>query len=100
MDKANRGWMRVKKWYNAGIFPIVPISHKLDDNGGFYFKWLIVTIWTLDRAQFEISFVATTHWGLGFIGIFPFFRWAITIPCPPKLGTWIDKVTTRKPNKK
>lgn len=89
-----------EKWFKKDIFPLVPIIRIRKSNGhiinNFTFKWLFFTIWTLDSFGFELSMVATTHWGIGFIGILPYLRWVITIPCPEKLGNLINRKLSRK----
>ena len=89
-----------RKWYNSRIFPLIPtlrISKKSEHNtSGFTFKWLFITLWTLDSFEFEFSIVATTHWGIGFVGILPRLRWVLCIPCPEKLDRWIYRNLSRK----
>ena len=93
------GTPRVQKWYNRNIFPLVPLFEyrKTDKHNTcrFNMRWLFFTIWTLDTLCFEISIVADTHWGIGIIGIFPYIRWRATIPCPLKIGMWIDTHLSR-----
>lgn len=88
-----------RKWYNNHIFPLIPTLKikKADEHNtsGFTFKWLFFTIWTLDSPSFEIAIVADTHWGIGFVGLFPYLRWVIAIPCPEKVGMWINKNLSR-----
>lgn len=88
-----------RKWYNKYLFPLIPTLEirKADKNNtwNFTFKWLIFTIWTIDSPSFELSVVADTHWGIGIVGLLPFFRWIIAIPCPEKLGMWINKHFSR-----
>lgn len=90
------------KWYNKYIFPLIPIIRitkaGVHNTSGFSFKWLIFTIWTLDHPGFEFTVVVDTHWGFGFIGLFPYIRWAITIPCPMWLDRWISKHLNRDRN--
>jgi hypothetical protein len=90
-----------KKWYKRNIFPLVPIIEyrKADqyNTSNFCFRWLFFTVWTLDSFSFELSVVFTSHWGLGFIGIFPYIRWCVSIPCPSKLALWSSKHLNRKP---
>ena len=50
-----------------------------------------LTVWDLDIPSFEVTVVADTHWGLGVIGILPYLRWTVTMPCPEKVGTWVHK---------
>lgn len=74
-----------QKWYRNNFFPLLPILdyYKPSDSTtrGFNFKWLFFTFWSLDSFGFELAIVADTHWGIGVIGILPFFRFSITIPC-------------------
>ena len=94
------GHPRVQKWYNLNIFPLVPyiVSQKADkyNTSQFCIRWLIFTVWILDSFEFEISIVANTHWGIGMVGMLPYLRWVIAIPCPERLGIWMDKNTSRK----
>ena len=99
MCQSASGFCRKQKWYNKNIFPLVPILEikKADQNntGSFNFRWLFFTAWTLDSPSFEFAIVADTHWGIGFIGLLPYLRWVVTIPCPEKLGIWIDRKFSR-----
>jgi hypothetical protein len=89
-----------RKWYNSHIFPLIPtlrITKKTEHNtSGFTFKWLFITLWTLDSFEFEFAIVATTHWGIGFVGILPRLRWVLSIPCPQSLDRWIYRNLNRK----
>lgn len=100
MSQTAAGYYRIEKWYNRNIFPLVPVItiKKADEHNtsGFTFRWLFFTFWSLDSFQFELSLVADTHWGIGLIGIFPYIRWVIAIPCPKKLGILIDRNLGRK----
>lgn len=102
MCQSSAGEQRVQKWYSRNIFPLIPILEvkKSDEynTSGFTFRWLFITLWSLDNIDFEISFVITSHWGIGFIGILPYLRWVLAIPCPEKLGIWIDKKFNRGRN--
>lgn len=101
MSQTASGNYRKEKWYNRNIFPLVPLItiKKSDDNNtsGFTFRWMVFTFWSLDSFSFELSIVATTHWGIGIIGILPYLRWVIAIPCPERLGIFIDRKLGRKP---
>lgn len=101
MSHTASGYYRKEKWYNKNIFPLIPVITIKKSNehntSSFTFRWLFFTIWTLDSFHFEISLVADTHWGIGIIGILPYLRWAVTIPCPEKLGMWFSKNLNRKP---
>lgn len=92
-----------KKWYNSYIFPLVPqleVREGDDYNTKkFTFRWLFFTFWSLDSFQFEISVVADTHWGLGFVGILPYLRWVVAIPCPVRIGMWVTRNLARKSKK-
>ena len=95
------GTYRKEKWYNKNVFPLIPVINikkaSKHNTSGFNFKWLIFTFWSLDSFAFEFAIVADTHWGIGFIGILPYLRWTITIPCPTRLGIWIDRKLNRHP---
>lgn len=95
---------KIRKWYNSYCFPLIPqFSIKDSDKyntSGFTFQWLIFKFWSLDSFQFELALVASTHWGIGFNGMLPYLRWVISIPCPEKLGIWIDKKLGRHPENK
>lgn len=103
MIQEESGKIRKEKWYNSYIFPLIPLLtiKKADkyNTEGFTFKWLFITLWTLDNVQFEVAIVLDTHWGIGFIGLLPYLRWVISIPCPPNIGIWFDKLTSRKPKR-
>lgn len=90
-----------RKWYNNYEFPLVPVLTLKKGNehntSGFTFKWLFFKFWSLDAFGFELGVVADNHWGIGFIGILPYLRWVICIPCPIKLQTWIQRKLWRKP---
>ena len=55
------GYNHSKKWYKKQIFPLIPIiqTRKLNehDTYNFTFRWLFITIWTLDSFEFQFSFV-------------------------------------------
>ncbi len=98
----------VRYWYNNPRFSLVPrirfkCSEKPKGNwdsgitSRFHFDWLFLHIWTLDIPGFEIGFVADTHWGIGIVGILPYLRWTICIPCPEKWTSWIYRNLQRKP---
>jgi len=91
---------QAEKWYNRNIFPLIPILKikKADkyNTSSISFKWLVFTFWSLDNPHFELSIVADTHWGIGAIGILPYLRWVVTIPCPRSIGRWIDNKFSRK----
>ena len=93
-----------KKWYKRHIFPLLPIIEVREENEyntwNFTFRWLFITIWTIDSFCFEFTLVADEHWGLGIIGLFPYFRWSLTIPCPVSFGMWMQKHLWRKPKNK
>lgn len=100
MSQTAAGYYRKEKWYNRNVFPLVPVItiKKADEHNtsAFTFRWLFFTIWTLDSFSFELSIVASTHWGIGFIGILPYLRWVVAIPCPERLGILIDRKLSRK----
>lgn len=101
MTQTEAGDYRVQKWYNSEIFPLTPIitTKKANDYNtqGFTFRWLIFTFWSLDSFQFEISFNIDTHWGIGFTFLLPYLRGVMAIPCPYKIGSFIDRYLSRKP---
>jgi hypothetical protein len=101
MSHTASGYYRKEKWYNKNIFPLIPVITIRKSNehntSNFTFRWLFFTIWTLDGFQFEVAVVADTHWGIGVIGILPYLRWVVTIPCPEKLGMWFSRNLNRKP---
>ncbi|MCG8838598.1 hypothetical protein G1K37_09545 [Tenacibaculum dicentrarchi] len=100
MSHTLSGTYRAQKWYNSNIFPLIPVLSLKKANehntGGFTFRWLFITLWTLDSVQFEFAITADNHWGLGFKGLLPYLRWVVAIPCPEKLGIWIDKHFSRR----
>ncbi len=100
MSQTESGYYRKEKWYNKNVFPLVPVITVSKANeyntSGFTFRWLFFTVWTLDCFSFEFSVVATTHCGIGLIGIIPFLRWVIAIPCPVRLGILIDRKLGRR----
>lgn len=100
MSHTVSGTYRTQKWYNRNIFPLIPVLELKKANehntGGFTFRWLFITLWTLDSVQFELAITADNHWGLGFKGLLPYLRWVVAIPCPEKLGFWIDKYFSRR----
>ena len=102
MAHSAAGYYRRQKWYNKNIFPLVPVIEVKKANkhntSGFTFRWLFITLWSLDSFQFELSLTADTHWGLGFKGMIPYLRWVVSIPCSEKLGIKIDERLSRKVN--
>lgn len=100
MSQTASGYARKEKWYNKNIFPLVPVItiRKSNENNtkSFSFRWLFFTIWSLDSFAFEFSVVADTHWGVGFVGILPYLRWVVAVPCPEKIGIFIYRKLYRK----
>jgi hypothetical protein len=100
MSQTVAGASRKEYWYNRNIFPLIPIitTKKADkhNTSGFTFRWLVFTLWSLDSFQFEISMNIDTHWGIGFTGILPYLRWVVAIPCPERLGIWLDRNLSRR----
>jgi hypothetical protein len=100
MSQTASGYYRKEKWYNRNIFPLIPIItiKKVNEHNtsGFTFRWLFFTFWSLDAFQFELSFNIDSHWGIGVTFLFPYLRGVIAIPCPEKLGIWIDRNLGRK----
>lgn len=101
MSQTASGYYRKEKWYNRNVFPLIPVItvRKANEHNtsSFTFRWLFFTIWTLDSFSFELAFVATTHWGIGLIGILPYIRWVVAIPCPERFGILIDRKLNRRP---
>jgi hypothetical protein len=101
MSQTASGNYRKQKWYNNNVFPLIPVLEIKKANehntSGFTFRWLVFTFWTLDSFGFEFSIVATEHWGIGVIGILPYLRWVIAIPCPEWLGIKLSNLLDRKP---
>ena len=99
MSESVVGTQKKQNWYNKHNFSLIPVLEikNADEHNtkNFTFRWLFFKFWTLDHFDFEISFVVSTHWGVGFIGILPYLRWVITIPCPNKIGVWIDRKLSR-----
>ncbi len=104
MSQTASGNYRKQKWYNNNVFPLIPVLEiKKSDNhntSGFTFRWLAFTFWSLDSFSFEISIVASAHWGFGVIGILPYLRWVVSIPLPEKMGVKVSELLDRKPSKK
>ena len=100
MSQTASGTYRREKWYNRNVFPLIPVINIKKANehntSGFTFRWLFFTFWSLNSFEFEFAFVASTHWGIGFIGILPYLRWVVAIPCPERLGIWIDQKLGRQ----
>ena len=90
-----------KKWYNHHVFSLIPILQikkaNYHNTSGFTFRWLFLTIWSLDNFGFELALNIDTHWGIGFTAIIPYLRIRCTIPCPEHLAVKIDKYLSRKP---
>lgn len=91
-----------QNWYSNEKFPLIPLlrikkGDKYNTNN-FTFKWLFFTIWSLDSFCFEASLNIDTHWGIGFTGLLPYLRIIVAIPCPDKIGFWIDKHLNRHPD--
>jgi hypothetical protein len=101
MSQTASGNYRKQKWYNNNVFPLIPVLEIKKANehntSGFTFRWLVFTIWTLDQFCFELSIVANEHWGIGVIGILPYLRWVIAIPCPEWFGIKLSNLLGRKP---
>jgi hypothetical protein len=97
----NQAMESQRKWYNSYKFPLIPVieTHKPNQYNTWriHFNWLFIRFWTLDSFQFELAFVASSHWGIGIIGIFPYLRWTLTIPCPWQFELWLSKNLDRKP---
>lgn len=102
MSQTAAGYYRVQRWYNLETFPLIPvITYKKSNRhntSNFSFRWLVFTFWSLDSFQFELSFNMDTHWGIGVTFLIPYLRGVIAIPCPYKVGHFIDKHLSRKPN--
>lgn len=100
MSQTASGTYRKQRWYNKNVFPLIPLLEVKKANehntSGFTFRWLFITVWTLDSVQFELALNADTHWGIGLKGLLPFLRWVIAIPCPERTGIWINKHFSRR----
>lgn len=99
MSHTEAGTSRKQKWYNANIFPLIPVleTRKADSHNtsSFTFRWLFFTFWSRDSFDFEIALTISTHWGIGVTFLLPYLRGVIAIPCPSKLGYFIDKKLSR-----
>lgn len=94
-DSSDRHWSSVD--YLGGI---LRVRHGDKHNTtNFTFDIGIVKVWSMDSFQFEITAVANTHWGIGFVGLLPYLRWVVALPIPQNLGIKFDELTRRKPNK-
>lgn len=82
------------RWWNDHRFPLVPRlrthaavkpKDKWDSgiSRGFTFSWLFIKAWTLEHFSLSVEAVIDDHRGVGFVGVMPYLRWAITIPVPP-----------------
>ena len=100
MSHTASGTSRNQKWYNKNIFPLVPILEikKRDkfNTSGFTFRWLFITICSLDSLEFEFSITADANWGLGFTAIFFYMKWDVAMPCPEKFSDLWYKLTARR----
>ena len=100
MSHTASGTPRKEEWYNKNIFPLIPVLEikKKDkfNTSGFTFRWLFITIWSLDSLNFEFSITTDTHWGLGFKGMLLYIRWVVAIPCPEKFNIWWERLTNRR----
>jgi hypothetical protein len=87
------------KWYCSYKFPLLPIiTIREKDNYNtkhFSFHWLFIKVWTIDTFSFEFCFAMTSHWGIGFIGLLPYLRWAVAIPIPFKISEFIGRKLNR-----
>ncbi len=103
MSQTASGNVRIQKWYNKNVFPLIPLitTRKADkhNTSNFSFRWLVFTFWSLDAFQIEVAFTMCTHWGIGVTFLLPYLRGVIAIPCPEKLGIFIDKYLQRTPYK-
>lgn len=88
-------------WYRHSQFPLLPNwgYRRADKENTFswFFNWMFLKLWSLDSFSISIQFHIEAHWGFGFAGIIPYLRWVISIPCPPKLESWVRKKLWRKP---
>jgi hypothetical protein len=89
------------KWYRNPKFSLLPILTIKPANehntAEFSFDWLFLRLWTLDAFGFELAIVADSHWGIGVNGILPYVRWVCCIPCPERLGMWLQTTLWRRP---
>ncbi len=92
---------RKKRWYSSDIFPLVPVitTRRANEHNtsSFSFKWLFFTVWSLDAFEFEVTVVCDAHWGIGVVGVFPYIRWVVCIPCPYRLQYWVQRNLWRRP---
>jgi hypothetical protein len=90
-----------RTWYNNEIFPLIPIYRpkKSDEHNtaGFSFSWLFIKIWSLDAFGFELAVNVDGHWGIGVTAILPYLRVVLCIPCPQRLGMWVQRNLWRRP---
>ncbi len=104
MSQTAAGSYRNEKWYNKNVFPLVPVVvfKKADkwNTSSFSFRWLVFTVWSRNSFDFELSLVIDTHWGIGIIGLLPYLRWVVTIPCPEMLSILISKKLDRRVDSK
>ena len=93
-----------RKWYNNYHFPLIPnltIREGDEHNtSSWSFTWLFIKLWSLDSCSLEVGIVLDSHWGIGVIGILPYLRWVVCIPCPTGLMMWTQKYLWRKPKSK
>jgi hypothetical protein len=98
---ANAYYSQNRKWYKNPTFSLLPLlvikTADEHNTGGFSFDWLFLRVWTLDAVGFELAVVADSHWGVGINGILPYLRWVCCVPCPERLGMWLQANTWRKP---
>lgn len=89
-----------RKWYTNDKFPLVPVLTIRQANEhntkSFSLGWLFFRVWTLDSFSFEVAFVISEHWGIGFNGILPYLRWVVAIPLPFNFGMWVQRNLWRK----
>jgi hypothetical protein len=90
---------RPYKWYHNRKFPLLPLLEVREgdehNTSSFTFRWLFITMWSLDSVSFEVTVTISTHWGVGLIGILPYLRWAAAVPFPDKVELWVYKYTHR-----
>ena len=100
MSHTASGIARNQKWYNKNIFPLVPLLSTTEENGyrtsKFKFRWLFITIWSIDYLGFKLSVTFDFNYRFGLKGSCFYLMWSLLIPFPKKLNLWWDKLTTRR----
>lgn len=97
------GVTKPRKWFQNHFFPLVPIltwnKATPHNTSNFCFEWLFFKVWTLDCFDFELSFVVSSHWGLGVVGSIPYLRFVACVPIPERFSTWVQRNLWRNPER-